>query len=222
MDKLQWFKFAPSDWMMGKIMRCEEITQARFIRLCCLYWNKETDLLDEDARIEIDDIHFESLIKKKVIISDGVNVSIDFLDEQFDNVLETSKKASKAGKASAAKRKAIAEQLLNDRSTTVQRNPTDKIREDKIQIREDNIENRKREFKETLNPHLEDYGKDLLNNFFGYWTEHGEKDKKMRFEKEKSFGLSRRLTTWKKNDDNFKPKKDGNKKTHIEKLNEIL
>ena len=39
----------------------------------------------------------------------------------------------------------------------------------------------------------------MLNDFYSYWTEHGEKDKKMRFEKEKSFGLERRLGTWQKN-----------------------
>ncbi len=131
MDKLQWFKVSPSDWMMGKIQRCSEITQARFLRLCCLYWNKETNLTEEDARIEIDDEHFDLLLKKKIISSDDENIFIDFLDEQFDKILETSKKASKAGKASAAKRKASAKQKVNDRSTTVQQIPTDKIREDK-------------------------------------------------------------------------------------------
>ena len=65
MDKLQWFKFTPSDWMMGKIQRCPEITQARFMRLCCLYWNKECLLSIEDAEIEIDKEHLDILIAKK-------------------------------------------------------------------------------------------------------------------------------------------------------------
>ena len=42
-----------------------------------------------------------------------------------------------------------------------------------------------------------------LKNFFEYWTEHGAKDKKMRFEKEKTFGIVRRLGTWFKNADKF-------------------
>ena len=66
-------------------------------------------------------------------------------------------------------------------------------------INKNNIEERKTEFKNSLLPYLNDFGKDMLNDFFLYWTEHGAKDKKMRFEKEKSFGLSRRLGTWKKN-----------------------
>lgn len=47
------------------------------------------------------------------------------------------------------------------------------------------------------------YDREMLNEFIEYWTEHGEKDRKMRFEKEKVFGVDRRLTTWSKN---YKPK----------------
>jgi len=99
MDKLQWFKFAPSDWSMGKIRRCPEVTQARFIMLCCLYWNKECELSIEDARIEVDDEHYDVLLKKKVIKEVGVNIFIAFLDEQMLGITELSKSKSKAAKA---------------------------------------------------------------------------------------------------------------------------
>lgn len=65
-----------------------------------------------------------------------------------------------------------------------------------------------------------------LKNFFEYWTEHGANDRKMRFEKEKTFGINRRLSTWFKNADNFKPngKNRGNNKeaTSLDQLAEIL
>lgn len=35
-----------------------------------------------------------------------------------------------------------------------------------------------------------------LNKFYDYWTEHNDSDKKMRFEKEKSWSTSRRLGRW--------------------------
>ena len=63
---------------------------------------------------------------------------------------------------------------------------------------------RKLKFSETLKPFLGKYSKDMLNDFYLYWTEHGERDKKMKFEKQKSFGISQRLAYWSKND--FKPK----------------
>ena len=99
MDKLQWFKFSYADWRMGKIQRCPEITQARFMNLCCLYWSKESNLSIEDAEIEIDKEHLDILISKKIVEVDDEHVFIKFLDEQLGDIAETSKGKSKAAKA---------------------------------------------------------------------------------------------------------------------------
>ena len=96
MDKLQWFKFTPTDWIMGKIQRCPEVTQARFMRLICLYWNKECVLSYEDAEIEIDKEHLEILLSKKIIKVEYDFLVIDFLNEQLENITETSEKRRKA------------------------------------------------------------------------------------------------------------------------------
>ena len=140
MDKLQWFKFTPSDWMMGKIQRCPEITQARFMRLCCLYWNKECLLSFEDAEIEIDKEHLEILISKKIIKSEDDFIKIEFLDEQMDGIIETSEKRRAAVLKRWNKVKQKDTSVLQD-DTSVLQNDTDKIREDKIreeEIKEDN------------------------------------------------------------------------------------
>ena len=60
----------------------------------------------------------------------------------------------------------------------------------------DTIEERKLKFANSLSAFLETYGRDLLNDFYFYWTEHGTNDKKLRFEKEKTFGIEQRLRTW--------------------------
>ena len=68
------------------------------------------------------------------------------------------------------------------------------------------INERKTEFKNSLQPlflNLND-----LNDFYLYWTEHGINDKKMRWEKEKSFGLERRVATWMKNKIEFNKNKN--------------
>lgn len=54
------------------------------------------------------------------------------------------------------------------------------------------------EFKNSLLPYLDTFGKDLLNEFFLYWTEKSPKGKKMRFEMQKVFDTKRRLDKWKK------------------------
>ena len=61
------------------------------------------------------------------------------------------------------------------------------------------LEKRKHAFGEKLIPYIEQYGKTLIREFFDYWTEHNENGKKMRFEKEKTFEISRRLARWSKN-----------------------
>jgi hypothetical protein len=77
------------------------------------------------------------------------------------------------------------------------------------------IEERKSDFKELLVPFLDKFGKIILNEFYQYWTEHGPKDIKMRWEKEKSFGISRRLATWKKNKTKFKGPEQNNTTDNI-------
>ena len=65
------------------------------------------------------------------------------------------------------------------------------------------IEQREKEFYSKISEHWKkshpDMAKEEVREFFDYWTERGDNDKKMRYEKEKTFGISRRMTTWKKN-----------------------
>lgn len=92
MDKLQWFKFSPTDWFMGKINSCNETTQAQFLKLCCIYWNKECVLSVEDGGSNLDQKVFNELIKKKIIKIANDYISIQFLDEQYAEILTTSEK----------------------------------------------------------------------------------------------------------------------------------
>lgn len=65
------------------------------------------------------------------------------------------------------------------------------------------IERRKSIFKGRVACYLSQYNSHLLNEFYEYWSEHGEKDIKMRFEKEKSFDIDRRLKTWQKRSNSY-------------------
>jgi len=76
-----------------------------------------------------------------------------------------------------------------------------------IQECKEEIKKRKEEFKNSLRPFISiSYDKILMTEFFEYWSEHGDNDKKMRFEKEKSFSIERRLKTWKIKSVEFKNK----------------
>lgn len=81
-----------------------------------------------------------------------------------------------------------------------------------------NINARKKEFVLYLKQFENEYPKQLLKDFEDYWTEHGINDIKMRFEKEKTFGVSRRLRTWSKNNfNNYETKQDDKLVNHIKK-----
>ena len=92
--------------------------------------------------------------------------------------------------------------------------PTEQVEvKEKVKVEVKDIEERKVNFANSLKPYLSIYGKDMLNDFYGYWTQHGEKDKKFLAEKQKSFGIERRLETWKRNESKF-----GFKQQKTEKL----
>ena len=130
MDKLQWFKFTPTDWIMGKIQRCAEITQSRFIRLICIYWNKECLLSFEDAEIEIDKEHLDILIGKKIIKIEENFLVIEFLNEQLENISETSEKRRKAVLQRWEKAKQN-NTSVSEINTSVLQKDTEKRREEK-------------------------------------------------------------------------------------------
>lgn len=126
MSKLNWFKFTPSDWTMGKISRTSLTIQGEFIRFCCVYWNKDCWIAESTAKQELSDKTYKVLIAKGILKEHTTDehkvVKIDFLDEQLDDIHRLKQIASKAGQASAEARRKI-----KQNSTHLQRNPTDKI-----------------------------------------------------------------------------------------------
>jgi len=203
MEKLTWFKFTISDWMMGKIMKCPEITQARFIRLCCLYWNKECVLSVEDAEIEIDEDHIKILLSKKIIVKNEDFITIKFLDEQNISVTETSNKRREAVKKRWDRVKQT-DTSVSITDTSVIQNDTEKNREEKrrVDIKINSIVDRKLKFSQSLKPFLDMYGKDVLNEFYVYWSEPNKSNTKFKQELEKTWDLKGRLARWAKSDFN--------------------
>jgi hypothetical protein len=72
-----------------------------------------------------------------------------------------------------------------------------------INIQKNNIDERKLKFASTLKPFLDTYGKDMLNDFYSYWTEPNKSNTKFRQEQEKNWDLNRRLKTWLNNNKKF-------------------
>lgn len=142
--------------------------------------------------------------------------------KKWENIKE---KRSEAGKASAEKRK-----INSTKSTSVKSveqnstNPTVKVKvnvKDNVNVKD--IKKREANFKKEILPYIE---KGLISGeeakkFISYWTEHGERDKKMRFEKERSWNLKRRIDRWNLNAENFKEKNSPKKEKLTLTMNDL-
>jgi hypothetical protein len=60
------------------------------------------------------------------------------------------------------------------------------------------IEERKLWLKKELEPFVDKYGREMLNEFFIYWTEPNDTGTKIRMDKQEFFNVPARLATWKK------------------------
>lgn len=103
---LPYFKFFVSEWNDGDITLEDYKRQGLFINICSYYWSKEcnvpTKVLYKKFKELIEDIDY--LIYEGHLKSLEGFIRINFLDEQKQERLKTSKKNSEAGKKSAQKR----------------------------------------------------------------------------------------------------------------------
>lgn len=70
------------------------------------------------------------------------------------------------------------------------------------------LEDRKKDFYNSLVPYVAQYGKDMVRDFFECWSEPDRaKNPKMRFEKQKTWSTPHRLATWARKEDGFNPRR---------------
>jgi hypothetical protein len=122
--ELPYFKFEPSEWMFGRIQKQPPNVVVAFINLCCKYWHELGCLELETVKLDFGEQEIELLIKHKIVMVHEGNISIKFLDRQFDEIDQFSKNQSVKGKLSAEKRAMLkatkGQPVLNSGSTSVQ------------------------------------------------------------------------------------------------------
>jgi hypothetical protein len=193
------FKFIVSEWMTGDIVFEPFNVQGLFINICALYWQRDGSLTIEDIKKRYKNPpELTELSERFIVVTDGF-ISIKFLDEQLIDAGHISKVNSLNGKK-GAEAKANAKRLLSERSANLSKEEQEEEQEEK----KNNIDIRKLKFADTLKPFLDKYGKDMMNEFYGYWTEPNKSNSKFRQELEKVWDLKKRLNTWSNNDKGFK------------------
>ena len=58
------------------------------------------------------------------------------------------------------------------------------------------LEERKKDFYESLVPYIDKYDRLMIRDFYDYWSQVNEGGKKMLWEMQKAFEISKRLATW--------------------------
>ena len=212
--ELPYFQFEPAEYLTKDVSFCSLSAQGLFINICAYYWQRQCDLTSEQFLRRFNYVkEFEELLKEGVIdVYDGV-IKIKFLNNQYLKATEYSKEQSRKGALGGRPKKPLESQIKAELNPNESQKKA--IIEDKIildNIKKDNINERKLKFASTLEPFLETYGKEFLNDFYKYWTEPNKSNTKFKQELERTWSLERRLETWAKNQKIFDKEKSSAKK----------
>lgn len=221
--ELPYFKFEPAEYLTKDVSFCSLAAQGLFINLCSYYWQRSCNLSKDQFLKRLNhEKELEELIREGAIDLIDNDIYINFLDVQFEEVLEKSKtnKANGSKGGRPTKNPIITEPITETKPIV---NPIESeskgIREDKIiedKITTNNIEARKLKFSQSLIPFLDLYDKEMIRDFCNYWTEPNKSNTKFKQETEKTWSLANRLERWSRN--NF----GTTKKTKEESFDKLL
>ncbi len=76
------------------------------------------------------------------------------------------------------------------------------VKQIKSKTKTKTVEERAKDLYDKCLEYFYEYGAEMLREFYDYWTEIGDNQILMRFEREKTFELSKRLARWKSNNIN--------------------
>ncbi len=140
--ELPYFKFNVAEWLTGDIVYEEFELQGLFINICALYWQRSGNLsIDDINRRYKKPTALLSLTDRFISVNDGL-ISIDFLDEQFDDQIKRNKTNTINGKKGGRPKATPAEEkkptaLLSVSETKANESNKEKKREEEEKKRED-------------------------------------------------------------------------------------
>jgi len=95
--ELPYFKFEPSEWMGGSIQLVNREAKGLFIDICSLYWSRLGDVsyrLVLQTLCNGNAVALQMLCDEGVIVVKGDKITVKFLERQFKEVAQFSKKQS--------------------------------------------------------------------------------------------------------------------------------
>ena len=170
-----------------------------------VYWYILEELYESGGKMlfeEIEPISKALCVRKDFVASVIKSFSLFQYDsESFwsDEVIEQIEKRQKIKdkRKEAANKRWVSEKniIVPEKEKEVESSPIDKPTR---VSKEQEMKSREREFYNMLVPFVKTYGREMIREFFDYWSEPNKSHSKMRFEQELTWDLSRRLQTWEK------------------------
>jgi hypothetical protein len=203
------FLFYPGDWQ-GGTMHMTHLEKGCYIDLLMLQFNrgKFTEAQAKHMLQSSFDLVWTT-IQEKFICENGFywNQRLAIEKEKRSKFTESRRNNASKEKDEQASEKHMlnhTDKRMEDENINRNINVIDiEIKEEnqkfQIQKKTETIEDRKLNFAETLKPFIEKYGREFLIEFYNYWTEPNKSGKKFRQEDQNFWDLSKRLSTWEKN-----------------------
>jgi len=188
--------------MSGTMFLSDEQT-GKYIKLLCA--QHLTGHLSEKDMLKICKTYDEDIWKKFKKDDTG-----KFFNERLELEIFKRKEYSKSrsdnrkGHKETDTKKVIPKKDMSKTSNSYVKHMEDENEDENGIVDEKGIEERKANFITGISLFRTQYTDKMLNEFCGYWTEHSQGAKKMRFELQKFFDLNRRLKTWQANESKFK------------------
>jgi hypothetical protein len=140
MKELPYFKFYPAQWITGNISFLNYEEQGAFMKACCFYWSQECKLNKMQLKRIIPEESYNMLLDNGLIKTNGEEIQITWLDEQFKDRKKQHKtnveNGRKGGLKTQENNRGLSEALA-DNSSEAQALRKDKKRKEKI--KKDNI-----------------------------------------------------------------------------------
>lgn len=126
--ELPFFKFYPTEWLLGRISRESNINQIAFIKIVCMYWHNDCELFQSEilhltTKERVKDLSKKGYIELNYNVDfNDYNIFIKFLDEQKIELNDARTKRVVAGRKGGLKTQAKLKEL--DKTKTKNKNKT--------------------------------------------------------------------------------------------------
>lgn len=198
------FQFYPSDFLVGTAdMTADEV--GGYIRLLCYQWTKGKLPNNDRKLMQLSGVftqqELETIKSKFHSQDDGTIVNLRMESVRMDQDEYRRKQSEKAKAKWESQRGATALPLdVQMEMPEACPSPSTSSSTTTIPSKKELMLSRKKIFASTLEPYVDVYGREMMNEFYKYWTEHNKSETKFKQESEKTWSLELRLERWAKND----------------------